>query len=86
MDANGTASTTEVLAPLSYDVKDMPLVQHVAKIFGMTTAQAQSEIDKNKSIWTEKAALQDLKTYQAHLSLQTHKTLSRDDFEIRRSL
>jgi hypothetical protein len=33
----------------------------------MTTSQAQSEIDRHKSTWTEKAALQDLKTYQAHL-------------------
>ncbi|KAJ5632186.1 hypothetical protein N7490_008525 [Penicillium lividum] len=81
MNAKGPTSTTEVVAPLSYDVKDMPLVQHVAKIFGMTTSQAQAEIDKNKNKWTEKAALQDLKTYQTQLSLQTHKTLSRDDFE-----
>ncbi|KAJ5180801.1 hypothetical protein N7492_004011 [Penicillium capsulatum] len=81
MEVNGAASTTEVVAPLSYDVKDMPLVQHVAKIFGMTTLQAQAEIDKHKSSWTEKAALQDLKTYQAHLNLPTRKTLSREDFE-----
>ena len=81
MEGNSTASTTETVAPLSYDVKDMPLVQHVAKIFGMTTSQAQSEIDKHKMSWTEKAALQDLKTYQAHLNLQTRKTLSRTDFE-----
>ncbi|KAJ5175530.1 uncharacterized protein N7482_001407 [Penicillium canariense] len=81
MDSNGPASTTEVLAPLSHDVKDMPLVQHVAKIFGMTTLQAQSEIDKNRSVWTERAALQDLKTYQTQLSLHTRKTLCREDFE-----
>lgn len=80
MDSNSTASMTEVLATLSYDVKDMPLVQHVAKIFGMTNAQAQTEIDKHKSVWTEKAALQDLKTYQTHLTLQTRKTLCREDF------
>ncbi|KAG0153042.1 hypothetical protein PDIDSM_2001 [Penicillium digitatum] len=81
MQSNGPTSTTESVGVLSYNVKDMPLVQHVASIFGMTTSEAQSEIDKNKSTWTEKAALQDLKTYQAHLNLQTHKTLSRDDFE-----
>jgi hypothetical protein len=81
MDSNGPTSTTEVLAPLSYDVKDMPLVQHVAKIFGMTTLQAQAEIDKHKSVWTEKAALRDLKTYQTQLSLHTRKTLCREDFE-----
>lgn len=81
MASNGATSTTEVAASLSYEVRDMPLVQHVAKIFGMSNAQAQAEIDKHKPVWTEKAALQDLKTYQAHLNLQTHKTLSRDDFE-----
>ncbi|KAJ5935708.1 hypothetical protein N7466_005255 [Penicillium verhagenii] len=81
MNATGTTSTTEVVAPLTYEVKDMPVVQHVAKIFGMTTSQAQSEIDKHKKTWTAKAALHDLKTYQTHLSLQTHKTLSKDDFE-----
>ncbi|KAJ5969872.1 hypothetical protein N7501_006120 [Penicillium viridicatum] len=81
MQTNGPTSTTESVGTLSYNVKDMPMVQHVAKIFGMTTSEAQSEIDKHKSTWTEKAALQDLKTYQAHLNLQTHKTLSRDDFE-----
>ncbi|CAG7961297.1 unnamed protein product [Penicillium salamii] len=81
MEPSGAASATETIASLSYNVRDMPLVQHVAKVFGMTNSEAQSEIDKNKSSWTEQAALKDLKTYQAHLSLQTHKTLSRDDFE-----
>ncbi|KAJ5895535.1 hypothetical protein N7495_007226 [Penicillium taxi] len=81
MEASSPASITEVAAPLSYDVMDMPLVQHVAKIFGMTILQAQTEINNHKSIWTEKAAMQDLKTYQTHLTLQTHTTLSRDDFE-----
>ncbi|KAJ5096283.1 C2 membrane targeting protein [Penicillium alfredii] len=81
MEVNGTAKTTEVVAPLSYDVKDMPLVQHVARIFGVAPTQAQSDIDKHRLTWTEKAALQDLKTYQAHLNLQTRKTLSREDFE-----
>lgn len=80
-EANGASTTVTVVAPLSYDVKDMPLVQLVAEIFGMDLAQVQSDINKNKAIWTEKAALQDLKTYQAHLNLKTGKTLSRDDFE-----
>lgn len=81
MEPSVAASATETVASLSYNVRDMPLVQHVAKVFGMTNSEAQSEIDKHKSSWTEQAALKDLKTYQAHLSLQTHKTLSRDDFE-----
>lgn len=75
------ATTTEVVVPLSYDVKDMPLVQHVAKIFGISTAQAQSDIDAYKSTWTEKAALRDLKSYQAQLNLKTGRTLSTEDFE-----
>ncbi|KAJ9296938.1 hypothetical protein DTO271G3_4699 [Paecilomyces variotii] len=80
-EANGASSTMGVVAPLSYDVKDMPLVQVVAGIFGMDLAQVQSDINRNKAIWTEKAALQDLKTYQAHLNLKTGKTLSQDDFD-----
>lgn len=80
VQTSGT-STSEVIAPLSYDVKDMPLVQHVARVFGMSTAQTQSDIDNHKSSWTGQAALKDLKTYQAHLNLGTRKTLSREDFE-----
>lgn len=81
VQGNGSDSTVEVVAPLSYDVKDMPLVQHVARIFNMTNAQAQSDIDKNRAVWTTQAALQDLKSYQAHLSLKTRMTLSQEDFE-----
>lgn len=75
------ATTVEVPIPLSYDVRDMPLVQLVSKIFGVSATQAQSDIDAHRSTWTEKAALKDLKTYQAQLNLQTGKTLSREDFE-----
>lgn len=78
---DGSGSTVEVVAPLSYDVREMPLVQHVAKIFNMTNAQVQSDIDKNRPVWTAQAALQDLKAYQAHLSLKTRKTLASEDFE-----
>ncbi|KMU87796.1 C2 domain-containing protein [Coccidioides immitis H538.4] len=67
--------------PLSYDVKDMHLVQVVAKIFGLRESQVQSDINKNKDSWTAKEALQDLKKYQTHLNLHTGKTLSRTDFE-----
>ena len=72
----------EVVAPLSYEVKDMPLVQVVGRIFGLTNTQVQSDITSNKDVWTEKAALQDLKTYQTHLNLNTHKTLTVEDFEL----
>lgn len=74
-------SIVEVVAPLSYDVKDMPLVQHVAKIFRMDLSQVQADIDGHRGVWTEQAALRDLKTYQTHLSLKTGKSLSADDFE-----
>ncbi|KAI9719270.1 MAG: hypothetical protein M1812_003600 [Candelaria pacifica] len=79
---NGSAggTTIEVIVPLSYDVKDMPLVQVVARIFGLTNTMVQSDINKNKPVWTEKAALQDLKTYQNHLNLNTKRTLRSDDF------
>lgn len=80
---NGGAggSTIEVVVPLSYEVKDMPLVQIVARIFGLTHAQVQSDIAKNRPVWTERAALQDLKQYQKLLSLNSRKTLRKDDFD-----
>ena len=81
---NGGAggSTVEVIVPLSYDVKDMPLVRHVARVFGITPAQVQSDVNKYKPIWTEKAALQDLKSYQVYLNLHSRKTLRNDDFDL----
>jgi len=75
-------TTVEVVVPLSYDVKDMPLVQVVARIFGLRNAIVQSDIDKYKVVWTEKAALQDLKTYQQLLNLNSPKTLRSDDFDL----
>ena len=76
--AGGT--TIEVVVPLSCEVKDMQLVQVVARIFGLTHTQVQSDINKNKPVWTERAALQDLKLYQKLLSLNSRKTLRKDDF------
>ena len=75
-------TTIEVEVPLSYDVKDMPLVQTVAKIFGLRNTMVQSDINKYRSVWTEKAALQDLKTYQTFLNLNSRKTLRSDDFDL----
>ncbi|GAB1196125.1 hypothetical protein APSETT444_005391 [Aspergillus pseudonomiae] len=80
VQSNGP-STVEVIVPLSYDVKDMPLVQHVARVFDISTAQVQSDIDKHREVWTAQAALKDLKAYQTHLSLNTRKTMSKEDFE-----
>ncbi|KAI9677195.1 MAG: hypothetical protein M1829_002769 [Trizodia sp. TS-e1964] len=75
-------ATIEVAIPLSNQVKDMPLVQSVARIFGVTESQAQSDINKGMSSWTEKAALADLKSYQNFLSLNSRKTLNSDDFDL----
>ncbi|KAL9601812.1 MAG: hypothetical protein Q9219_002302 [cf. Caloplaca sp. 3 TL-2023] len=81
---NGASSTAaiEVAVPLSYDVKDMPLVQAVGRIFGLTNTQVQSDINKYKPVWTEKTALQDLKSYQTHLNLDSRRTLRNDDFDL----
>ena len=81
---NGVAggTTIEVIVPLSYEVKDMPLVQVVARIFGLRNTMVQSDINKYKAIWTEKAALQDLKMYQQLLNLDSRKTLRSDDFDL----
>ena len=78
--AGGT--TIEVAAPLSYDVKDMPMVLNVARIFGLTNSQVQSDIDANKSVWTEEAALADLKAYQHRLNANTKGALRSDDFDL----
>lgn len=78
---NGASSGVEEVIPLSLEVKDMPLVQVVAKAFGVSETMVRSDITKNKHIWTEKAALQDLKTYQTHLNLGTGRTLSNGDFD-----
>ncbi|KAK4693598.1 hypothetical protein P7C71_g3833, partial [Lecanoromycetidae sp. Uapishka_2] len=75
-------TTIEVVVPLSYEVKDMPLVQTVGRIFGLRNSQMQSDVNKYKGVWTAKAALQDLKTYQTLLNLDSGKTLRNDDFDL----
>jgi hypothetical protein len=75
-------STIEVVAPLSVDVKDMAMVQTVAKIFGLRNSQVQSDIDANRKVWTEEAALTDLKAYQHCLDSNTRRTLRSDDFDL----
>jgi hypothetical protein len=82
LTSNGSSSSMiEVEVPRSYEVKDMPLVQVVSRIFNVSYAQVQSDITAHKSVWTEKEALQDLKLYQTNLSLNTKKTLNSDDFD-----
>ncbi len=79
---NGAGSLVEEIVPLSYEVKDMPLVQTVGRVFGLTNTMLQSDLTKHRPAWTEKAALQDLKTYQTHLNLGTRKTLTSYDFDL----
>lgn len=75
-------TSVEVEIPRTYDVKDMPLVIRVCRIFAKPTVQAQNDINANKDVWTEKEALKDLKQYQTHLMLNTRVTLSKDDFDL----
>ena len=82
-DSNGVNGTTvEVVAPLSYEVKDMPLVQVVGKIYNKRQTEMQADIDANKGTWTEEAALEDVKKYQKCLSLNSRQILNSDDFHI----
>ncbi|ORY12406.1 C2 domain-containing protein [Clohesyomyces aquaticus] len=83
-ERNGGAggSTIEVEVPRSYEVKDMELVLVVQRIFGISYGDVQADINRYKAVWTEKAALQDLKTYQAQMSLMSKKTLNSDDFDL----
>lgn len=80
--ADGAGKTIEVVVPLSYDVKDMPMVQVVASIFGMSFSEVQSEINEHRNVWTEKAALKDLKAYQLRLNSGSGGTLTSHDFDV----
>lgn len=75
-------TTIEVEIPRSYEVRDMPLVIRVCRIFAKPTVQAQNDINAHKDEWTEKAALRDLKEYQNHITLNTRVTLTPNDFEL----
>ncbi|KAI7470299.1 hypothetical protein KC351_g12754 [Hortaea werneckii] len=79
--SSSAGQSVEVEVPRSYEVRDMPLVIRVCSVFAKPTAVAQNDINANKEIWTEKAALKDLKDYQNHMMLNTRVTLNRDDFE-----
>ncbi|KAI0136635.1 hypothetical protein BJ170DRAFT_22409 [Xylariales sp. AK1849] len=78
----GGGTTIEVVVPLSYDVKDMPFVQVVAKIFGLSNSDVQNHIDRQKPNWTEEAALKDLKSYQHRLKSDASGALRAQDFDI----
>ncbi|KAI1333303.1 hypothetical protein F5Y16DRAFT_9347 [Xylariaceae sp. FL0255] len=75
----------EVVVPLSYDVKDMPMVQVVAKIFGLAHSDVKSHIDAQRPNWTEEAALKDLKAYQHRLNSNMAGVLRSQDFDIEES-
>ena len=79
---DGKGTTIEVIVPLSYDVKDMPMVQVVAGIFGMSLSDVQAEINENRQVWTEEAALKDLKSYQHRLNCDMHGALRSQDFDV----
>ncbi|KAL3964233.1 hypothetical protein ACCO45_001237 [Purpureocillium lilacinum] len=80
--SDGTGTTIEVVVPLSYDVKDMPMVQAVAAIFGLSLSDVQNEINDHRQVWTEEAALQDLKSYQHRLNSNKPGALRSEDFDI----
>ncbi|CAM1506561.1 Fc.00g062020.m01.CDS01 [Cosmosporella sp. VM-42] len=80
--ADGAGTHVEVVVPLSYDIKDMPMVQQVASIFGLGLSQVQAQINENKQVWTEDAALRDLKTYQTRLNSNMPGALRSQDFDV----
>ncbi|KAI0381923.1 hypothetical protein F5Y04DRAFT_253609 [Hypomontagnella monticulosa] len=77
-----SGNTIEVIVPLSYDVKDMPMVQAVARIFGLSHSDVQSHIDAQRQNWTEEAALKDLKAYQHRLNADMNGALRSQDFDV----
>ncbi|KAK8874095.1 hypothetical protein PGQ11_004609 [Apiospora arundinis] len=75
-------TTVEVTVPHSYDVKDMPMVQAVAMIFGVSNSDVQGHIDAQKPNWTEEAALKDLKSYQHRMNSGMAGALQSKDFDV----
>ena len=82
LSSHAGGQSIEVEVPRSSDVKDMPLVIRVCRIFAKPTVQVQNDINAHKDEWTEKAALKDLKEYQNHMMLNTKVTLTKDDFDV----
>lgn len=77
-----SGKTVEVTLPLSYDVKDMPMVQVVARMFGLSHSDVQNQIDAQRPNWTEEAALKDLKSYQHRLNSNLNGALRAQDFDL----
>ncbi|KAL5624397.1 hypothetical protein BROUX41_004457 [Berkeleyomyces rouxiae] len=82
LSMDNKTTSVEVALPISYDVKDMPFVQQVCRIFGYSQSKAQNEINANKSTWTEEAAMKDFKSYQQRLNLGMSGTLQSRDFDV----
>lgn len=81
-NGSGSGTTVEVIVPISQEVKDMPLVLLVGRIFGLKNSELQGDIDSNKHTWTEEAALTDLKSYQHCLNAGSKRTLRSEDFDL----
>jgi hypothetical protein len=82
VDITTTSSkTVEVEIPLSYEVKDMPHVLLVSRVFGISYGQLQDDVNRHRGTWTEAAALKDLKMYQQGLNFRTKNILRSDDFD-----
>ncbi|CAJ2501085.1 Uu.00g039380.m01.CDS01 [Anthostomella pinea] len=77
-----SGKSIEVVVPLSYDVKDMPMVQAVARVFGLAHSDVQTHIDAQRPNWTEEAALKDLKSYQHRMNANMGGALQSQDFDI----
>ncbi|KAI0021477.1 hypothetical protein F4780DRAFT_737527 [Xylariomycetidae sp. FL0641] len=77
-----TGHHIEVVVPLSHDVKDMPMVQAVARVFGLSLTDVQNHIDAQRPNWTEEAALTDLKAYQHRMNANASGALRSQDFDI----
>ncbi|KAI0160320.1 hypothetical protein GGR57DRAFT_457171 [Xylariaceae sp. FL1272] len=75
----------EVVVPLSHDVKDMPMVQAVAKIFGLAHSDVQNHLNAQRPNWNEEAALRDLKAYQHRLNSNMSGVLRSQDFDVEES-
>ncbi|KAI2618527.1 hypothetical protein GGR54DRAFT_160870 [Hypoxylon sp. NC1633] len=75
-------NTIEVVVPLTYNIKDMPMVQAVARIFGLSHSDVQGHIDAQRQAWTEEAALKDLKAYQHRLNSNMSGALGSRDFDV----
>ncbi|KAK1729389.1 hypothetical protein CaCOL14_002659 [Colletotrichum acutatum] len=80
--AQGEGNTIEIVVPPSTDVKDMPLVLTVARIFGRSNSEVQSDIEASRYIWTEENAIKDMKNYQQRLASGAPGALRSQDFDV----